>query len=251
MQAKILLIDVETSPSLGYVWGMYEQNVIEFKSQWYIMCFGAKWLGEKTVVKALPDYTLYKKNRENDKDLVKDIWRLMDEADIIIAHNGNKFDFKKINSRFAIHGLPPPSPYKAIDTCLVARRYFGFLSNKLDDLGNELGLGRKVKHSGFEMWKGCMSGNLFSWQEMKKYNKQDVDLLEKVYLHFRGWMHTHPNVSNLLSKTCCPKCGSRNLHSKGFHFTQVGKYRRFQCQDCGGYGRVRLNEQEDNINTNA
>ena len=39
---KILLIDIETAPNLGYIWGKYEQNVIDYKTEWYLLSFCAK-----------------------------------------------------------------------------------------------------------------------------------------------------------------------------------------------------------------
>lgn len=235
---KILLFDVETAPSLGYVWGKWEQNVIDFEEHWYMLCYAAKWLGEKTFVKALPDYPGYKKNKESDKKLIKDLWELFNEADIIIAHNGDKFDIKKANARFSFYGLQPPTPYKTVDTVKVARKYFAFESNKLDDLSNVLGFGRKINTGGFELWKGCMEGDPASWRKMKKYNRHDVDLLEKVYLHFRPWIESHPNVSVYLQGEVCGRCGSDHLQSRGFERTNAAVYRRFQCQDCGGWGRL-------------
>ena len=131
-KAKILLFDIETAPNLGYVWGKWEQDVIEFDRQWYMLCFCAKWLGDKKVMThALPDFSLYKKDPENDKELVKKLWELFNEADIIIAHNGDEFDIKKSNARFIYHGFTPNPHYKTIDTKKIAKKYFSFNENNL------------------------------------------------------------------------------------------------------------------------
>ncbi len=133
---RVLIFDIESAPNLGYIWGKYEQDVLSYVKEWYMLSFAFKWLGEeKTHVFGLPQYPLYKKDKMNDKQLVESLWKLFDEADIIIAHNGNSFDIKKSNARFIFHGMKPPSPYKSIDTKLVAKRSFNFNSNKLDDLG--------------------------------------------------------------------------------------------------------------------
>src|SRR6516164_8969462 len=120
--AKILFLDIETAPSLGWVWGKWEQNVIDFKRDWYVLSFAYKWAGDKKVTaKGLNDYKGYQKDRENDKALLADIWELLDETDIVVAHNGDKFDLPKINTRLLQHKNVPPSPYKTVDTLKIAR----------------------------------------------------------------------------------------------------------------------------------
>jgi len=239
---KILLIDIETAPNLGYTWQKWETDIIAFKSYWYMLSFAYKWLGkEKTHVVSLPQFKTFKTDKTNDRELCKKLWELFDQAEVIIAHNGNSFDIKKSNARFIVHGLNPPSPYKKIDTKLEAKKYFRFDSNKLDDLGHYLGLGRKMQTGGFGLWLGCMSGDTKAWTKMEKYNKQDVVLLEKVYLKLRGWMSTHPNM-NLLNSTltACPNCGSDDIHRKGFAFTRTSKRQKFQCKSCGSWSQGQL-----------
>lgn len=243
MEGKILLIDIESSPSLGWTWAKWKQDVIDFEKNWYILCFGARWLGKKTFVKALPDYKSYKKDRENDKELVKDIWKLLNEADVVVGHNLDAFDIKKIQTRFLIHGLEPPSPFRTIDTKKLARKHFGFNSNKLDELARDLGIGRKLQHEGFVMWQGCMKGDLKWWKKMKAYNKQDVELLEKVYLRIRPWAKI--NLGIYFDKTCCPKCGStKGFKRSGFYSNSTTKYQVWRCKNCRGQARTTLNIRE-------
>ena len=234
---RILVYDIETFANQAFVWGKYEQNVIAYIKEWFMMCYSYKWLDEKgTHVVALPDFKGYKKNKEDDKALVKSLWQLFDEADIIIAHNGNSFDIKKTNARFIYHGLPPPTPYKTIDTKLVAKRYFNFNSNKLDDLGNYFGIGRKLDTGGWELWDACWKGDLKAWKKMKDYNKQDVILLEKVYHKMLPFMTNHPNLALLNGEKCaCPNCGSLNIQKRGFNTSRVSRTQRYQCQDCSSW----------------
>ena len=232
--SKIAFVDIETAPSLGWVWQKYETNVIDFKTDWYLLSFAVKWAGEKKVkVYGLCDYPGYDKNREDDSKLVDDLWKVFDEADIVIGHNGDSFDIKKSNSRFLTHKLPPPSPYKTVDTLKIARRAFKFDSNKLDDLGRYLGVGRKLPHTGFHLWKGCMNGDPEAWKLMKKYNAHDVELLEQIYFLMRGWSPTHPNVNK--GQTACPKCGSTKVQRRGFSYTLLRQKQRFQCLSCFGW----------------
>lgn len=235
MQAKIVFLDLETAPSLGWTWGpKWETSIIDFKKDWYLLSFSYKWADEKkTYVKCLADYPEFKKNMENDKVLVKDLWNIFDSADIVVAHNASSFDVKKANTRFITHGLHPPSPYKVVDTLRIARKVFKFDSNKLDDLGRYLGLGRKLPNMGFHLWKNCMLGDTKAWKQMGAYNKQDVVLLEKVYYLLRSWS-THPNV-NKGDRDACPKCGSKDVQKRGFSHTLYTTKQRYQCQGCYGW----------------
>ena len=237
-KTKVLLVDIETAPNLGYTWGKWEQDVIEFKKDWYILSFVAKWHGSKqTISCSLPDFPLFKKDKENDLEVIKALWELFNEADVIVAHNGDAFDFKKANARFIAHGLTPPEPYQTVDTKLVAKRYFKFDSNSLDELGRYLGLGRKESTGGFKTWLECMAGDMDAWKRMMKYNKQDVILLEQIYEKLRPWMSNHPNLGLIKDRPeSCPICGEFNcLQSRGFSFTRVSRKRRYQCTNCGGW----------------
>lgn len=181
--SKILLYDLETSPIISYNWGVWEQNAIEVIEDWQILCFAYKWLGEKkTYVIGQDDFEDYEAGVNNDKNVVKELWGLFNQADITVAHNGISFDEKKSNARFIQNGLIPPEPHKAYDTLRVARKNFGFTSNKLNDLGKYLDVGKKAETGGFETWKQCIAGDPKAWKKMKKYNVQDVKLLEQVYL---------------------------------------------------------------------
>lgn len=233
-EPKIVLLDTENAPNLGYVWGKWEQDVIDFESNWYFLSFAYKELGDKRpTVCALPDFPKYKPEAEDDKELVKSLWNLLDSADIVIAHNGDKFDLRKANARFVAHGLTPPSPFKSVDTLKLARKYFQFDSNKLDDLGHYLGVGRKLPHTGKHLWFGCMRGEPRAWATMRKYNGQDVELLEQVYLKLRPWAANHPNLNHYTRADGCPVCQSHRIESKGYNVLATGKRQRLRCKECG------------------
>lgn len=235
---RILSLDIECTPIKGWVWGPYEQNLIRTIQDWYMLSFAYKWVDEKTThVKALPDYKGYKKGSCNDRALVTDLAELFNQADIIIAHNGDAFDIKKSNARFLAHGIPVPSHYRTIDTLKVARKHFKMTYNKLDTLGEYLGVGKKLPHAGFDLWEGCMNGDPNSWKTMKAYNKQDVVLLEEVYLKLRPWIDNHPNLLTFSEEETvgCTNCASTDLVSHGFRFAQGTKYRRLQCGECGAW----------------
>jgi len=244
--ARVLIFDIETSPNIGYTWGKYDQTVIQFIQTSYTLCFSYRWLGDKTThVVAQPDFPeYYAKNPNSDLKVVEALWALMDEADIVVAHNGVKFDIKKMNTRYAVHGMGPHSPVMAVDTLTAARKAFAFNSNKLDDLGYELNLGRKVKHEGFSLWTSCMAGDMAAWRRMKKYAKQDVVLLHDLYVEMLPWINNHPSMAMLSDRPhVCPKCGSdAGMVSRGFKTTKTLRYRQFKCQKCGSYSRGRIRD---------
>lgn len=227
--SKILFVDIESSPSLGYVWGKWQQNVIKFEKEWDLLSFAFKWKGDRRT------YAIGT-NKFTEEQLVLRLWQLLDEADVVIAHNAIRFDIPMINSKFLEYGLTPPSPYKVVDTLRIAKRHFRLLSNKLDDLGTFLKVGNKVQHEGFELWLKCMRGEASAWRKMLQYNKQDVVLLEKVYLRLLPWASNHPNMGDLSQQDgVCPKCESPNLTKRGFMPTRSGQKQRYCCDDCGGW----------------
>lgn len=199
MTARLCYFDIETAPSLGWFFEFYKEgNIVATQQPWFMLSFSWKWAGERQAhVKALCDYPGYTKNKTDDSHLVRDLHKIFCEADVLIAHNGDGFDIKKTNTRFLGIGLPPPIPYKTIDTLKISRRIFKQDSNRLAALGQYLGLGGKTPHTGFAMWKACMDGDMKAWATMKKYNKRDTLLLEQVAHKLIPWC---PRTQKMLAK---------------------------------------------------
>lgn len=235
---KILYYDIETTPLISYTWDRYlDGPVIGVKQDWQLLCISWKWEGEKVQVKGRIDY-----KDKSDKTLTSLLWDLLNEADIVITHNGDSFDNKKAAAKFIEHGLIPPADYSSIDTCKAAKRFFKFSSNRLNELGVLLGLGKKVETGGFSLWLDCIAGIPKAWALMKKYNKQDVLLLEKVYKKLRPYITNHPNLAHISGKpSACPTCQSTNLQSNGVRRTKTLSYTRYRCMDCGSSCRARTN----------
>lgn len=233
---KVCFLDTEITPDTAYVWKRWDTNVIDIERDWHFLSYSVKWQNGKTETLGLPNFKGYRADNRSDKALVWSLWQVFDDADIIITHNGDRADIRWATARFLVHGLPPPRPYKTVDTCKLARRYFGFHSNKLDDLARQLGIGRKLHHTGFALWKACMDGgDMKAWAMMLRYNEHDVRLLEKVYMKLRGWAQTHPPVTVPSDRPVCPKCGSQHVTREGWSFTQQRRKRRYQCQNCAGW----------------
>jgi len=255
---KILVLDIETNFLRSATWALFKQNVglNQILNDWYIIGFAAKWLGE--------DEIFYADKRdswqnENDYQLCDQMWRLIDEADIVVAHNGRKFDMKKINARLLHHNFKPPRPVKVVDTLEIAKRHFAFTSNKLEYLTDKFcKVYKKSKHGqfpGFELWSQCMSGNPDAWEELEEYNIKDILSLEELYLRLRAWDNKHPNLNvyyqdNLIR---C-NCGSENLEHSGYWTTNLSKFDQFTCQECGAHVRGRVNllskDKQKSLNAN-
>ncbi len=228
MSAKVILVDIETSPNLGWTWAKYEQNVLRFEKQWDLLSFAYKELGRQpTRCIARPDF-----KDKSDRALTQAAWEVLNEADIIIGHNVDKFDNRKLRAKFLEHGFAPPKTYKTIDTLKIARSQFAFNSNSLNDLAGTLKLGRKLKTGGIDLWFDCMAGDPKAWAKMIAYNKQDVVLLEKVYERLRSWYPNHPNLALYEDRPGCPVCGSDKVQRRGFHVLKARKAARYHCQNC-------------------
>jgi DNA polymerase elongation subunit (family B) len=243
---RVLLFDIETSPLLAYVWGLFENNVAlnQIHTDWHVLSWAAKWLDAPATDVMYRDQRAAK-NIEDDRAILKALWKLLDEADIVVTQNGKAFDQKKLNARFAIHGFQPPSSFKHIDTLKLAKKHFGFTSNRLEYLTAKLNKKyKKLKHekfAGFELWKACLAGDRAAWLEMEKYNKHDVLALEELYHKLVPWDST-VNFSLYHEGTdhVC-KCGSREFMKRGFHYTATGKFQCYRCKKCGAETRDRVN----------
>jgi hypothetical protein len=243
-QIKILVYDLEISPTLGWTYGQWQTNVIRVEREPHIMCFAYKWLGSPTRVVSQTDFKGYKKNRHDDREVVEKLWELLNEADIVIAHNAKKFDNKVANERFLVHDLGPVSPYHTIDTLTEARSKFKNGSNSLNNLCQKLELGSKTQDKHADLWRACLDGCEDSWRKMIRYCKQDVNLLEKLYLKIRPFI-AHPNIATFINdREACPKCGGHSLQYRGYERTKTCTYHRVYCNDCRSWLKERQAEKD-------
>jgi predicted RNA-binding Zn-ribbon protein involved in translation (DUF1610 family) len=225
---KTLYFDLETTPILGYVWRAYEDNLLSIEQDTTLLAVGWSINGKTINVASTRQY--------KEAELVKLLWKLMDDADVIVAQNGDRFDIKVANTFFQKYKLPPPSPYKTVDTLKLAKKYFRFTKNKLDHLASVL-LGEEKMKTDYELWKECMAGNAIALRRMERYCKHDVRLLIGVYEKLKPWHTGHPN-HNLYEGTThkCPVCGG-NTQKRGYMYTRTGKYQRYQCTTCGAWSK--------------
>lgn len=235
---KRLFFDIETSPNVVYSWNIGYKLNIDYNNiikERAIICICYKWEGENKV------YYL-KWNKGDDKKMIYDFFKVIEQADEVIGHNSDKFDIKWFKSRAIFHGIKNMPEFKSIDTLKLSRKHFKFNSNRLDYIGQYLGLGRKVDTGGFDLWKSIIAdNNTTAMNKMIKYCSNDVLLLEKVYKKLEGYSthKTHIGVLRGGDKCSCPKCGSNHNHSRGLVVSAGGiKKHRLQCQSCGSYFTV-------------
>lgn len=255
---KIVYLDIETAPNIAYVWGMWDQNIglDMLKAEWSILSFSYMWDTDKDKEVKYFD-TRAKTDYEDDKDLLTELWKVLDEADVVVAHNGKRFDVPKINARFLAHDMGPPSPYRVVDTLKIAKSVFSFTSNKLEYLSDKLlpANKKKLKHKnfpGFMLWKECMAGNEKAWKEMEAYNRMDVIALKALYNKLISWSKQRPSQAPFIESKdrVCPCCGSKKVQSRGYYYTNVAKYQRFWCTKCSSWSRAKQMETPKEVRKN-
>ena len=250
---KVLLLDIETAPMEVFTWGLWKpilnyRNIIK---RGFMLSWSAKLLFSSEMMSDVvtPEEAL----KRDDKRISESIWKLLDDADIVIGHNSKKFDIKWLNTEFILNGLKPPMPYQTIDTLIEARKHFRFPSNQLDYLGQLMVRKQKIE-TDFGLWKRCVNGDKESLGYMLKYNEQDVFLLEDVYLELKPWIRSHPNMALYIDADTpvCANCGSKELlWENKYYTTMVSKFAAFRCKNCGAISRCRTSalskEQRKNL----
>lgn len=239
---KILFWDVETSESIVKTFSLYNDYIPHgnILNDWFIICGSWKFLGDDRIqsVSLLNDSQRFANDFKDDYEVVRRLREALLGADVIVHHNGDRFDIKKLNARLIYHRLPPlPTKLTTVDTLKEAKHTFAFSSNRLDYLGKYLGVGQKVKIDA-DLWSQVLEGRIDAIEEMVEYNKGDVRLLEDVYTIMRPYIR-HPNIAALAANDaglCCVDCLGKNLEYRGYNTTKIGTKRRFQCLDCGKWG---------------
>ena len=235
---KVLVYDIETSPLVSYTWGTFKQNVIRVKQDYRILSVAWKWHGQSRIYDAsIPDWEGFDGDMTNDYGVVATVMDLFDEADIVVAHNGDGFDQPKVRSRAWLLGMEPPVPFKQVDTLKLVRQNFALTSNRLDGVCRALGLGGKHETGGFDTWEGCMEGNEKDWKRMVRYNRHDVVLLDQLYTYLQPWAERGPNLAVYGDRPdACPKCGvAGEFIIRGYRNNAVTRRVLYQCKACRGY----------------
>lgn len=233
--AKILLYDLETSAHEMRGFGHYDVRPIAITRPSELLSVAWKYLDDKKpTALARKDY----KKVNGDYSLAKAIYDVMSDADLIIAHNLKGFDHTTANTRFIKLGLSGVPNAQVVDTLEVARRYFKFPGNSLNDLAKFLDVGGKLETGGKELWNRCAESDPAAFKKMREYNAHDVTILERVYLKLRPYIQNHPNLRLLdpnYKGVSCPNCGSEDTQKRGLRVTVKVRQQRYQCRQCGSW----------------
>jgi hypothetical protein len=215
-------------------WGLWNQNIgiSQIRDATRMIAFAAKWYGEKPV-------SFFSEFHDGRDEMASAAHELLEAADVVVHFNGTTFDIPHMNREFAVRGWLPPAPYQQVDLLRVVKKNFRFPSNKLQYVSTALGLEGKAQHEGHNLWVRCLAGDAAAWREMKRYNKQDVVVTEKLYDKLLPWIGNHPHrgLYDGTDGLACNRCGSQDLRPRGFSYTAVSRFQRYRCDDCGGWMR--------------
>lgn len=257
--ANILFLDLEVSATLAASFSRFKAFISPdaIVQEPYVLT--AAWAKNDGPVEGLGLHQLptWQEDPSNDILLVERVWELLDEADVVIAHNAG-FDTGWMNNRFAYYGITPPSPFKTICTLKALKKYFTLPANSLDASTKYFELDRKRSHEGIGLWLKCMQGDADAVEKMLEYNFGDIPTLRQLYYKVLPFTQNHPNMAMYYedSQMRCNACGSTNiaLEDGKYSYTNLSKFAVHRCGDCGSVRRTRKNvrtkAQLENTNMN-
>jgi DNA polymerase elongation subunit (family B) len=227
-EPEILGLDIETSLMTAYTFSLWPKYIPieDVIDDWRILCISYSINNEEPI-----------ELKGTERSILRKISKVINNADMVLHHNGTKFDMKRINTRLLIYGLPPVKYFKAgeiIDTLKVAKKEFNFSSNKLDFIATALGVDNKLP-TNKQLWIDATNGCKDALNRMSTYCAQDVKVLWDVYKRLRPHATNHPNMGHYSEIPVCPNCGSEHIQKRGFTTTRVSKKQRYQCMDCGAW----------------
>ena len=235
---KILTLDIETAPATAWVWQARTEYVpmSQTLEQGRILCWAAKWMDEPTMFAS--EWT------QGREQMLRSMWSLLDQADIVITYNGDSYDIPYLNWEFKLLGLPRYAPFKSIDLIKTVRKHFRPMYKKLDFLTQSLLGSRKVDNGGIQLWKDLLLDNKPEAQAMMKtYNVQDTVITEDLYLDLLPWIDNHPPVILDSEKVLCRACGSDNLERAGWKTALMLRYPMYKCAECGSFSRTTVGRE--------
>lgn len=237
-KTKINVLDIETKPLLSYHWGLFKQfiGLNQIVEHGGLLCFAVKTIGDE-------ETQFYSEWDLGTDKLIREAYRVIEETDVLVTYNGDRFDIKRLNGMFIENGMPKPPPFKSVDLFKENKKNFAFPSGKLDYMAQRVVDDHKTPHQGFDLWLDCMAGDPEAQALMEEYNRQDVLLTENIYLSHLSWWNYQPHMGLFLdARDICPKCGSKEMQElkAGIVRTAVQEYQMLQCAECLSYARTNV-----------
>lgn len=227
---KILIYDIEVSPCQGWFWRT-GKTVIGHNQIWSpgkIICISYRftdWPDTKVV-------NLKWDSTQSDEKLVKQFYKVAEEADVIVGHNGDSFDKKWINTRLAYYEHPTIRHVDTEDTLKMCRRQFNMASFRLDYICKFFKIPGKLSTSS-DLWERVVRFNdRKALKEMGEYCDNDVIILDKLWKRIYPYVNHKINMSVYTGSDVCPECGDKEYSKWGTRMTRAGTYQRFRCNKC-------------------
>ena len=246
---RICFYDIETSLAKSYHFQQWKVNLSQKQKiqESHLLSHAWAW-GDGEVTGSI--LTREEMLAHDPERLVLECWSLLDNCDILVAHNGKRFDVKKVNGYFLQYGMPPPSPYRVIDTLLIAKQKFALPFNSLAYLAEFLGVEQKIDTGGVDLWIQCDQGSQEALDKMNEYCMGDIVTLRGVYNRLIGWSNDGVNLALYSDHgASCPHCSSDDvsvIQGKYSH-TVARKYQVYRCNNCGAV--LRSNRKEGSVNS--
>lgn len=234
-RVRLLFYDIETAPMVSFHWQAKTEYIgghLNVSDDRALLCWAAKWSDGQEVISARVTQT--EARSQDDSRIVGKLSELMRAADYVVAHNGNRFDHKRVNARLLVNSLTPLGNVQSIDTLVMARSSFDLPYNNLDYLARKLGFGSKL-HTDFDLWRRAFYGDVAALKDMEEYNRQDVVLLEHVFHAMAPYAKKLPRLVDAAEwrEELCPSCGAADRTRAGEYRTGVNTFPKYACTACG------------------
>lgn len=242
---KTIVFDIETLPDLEQILKHFPRiddwPGNSFKATLSsVLCIAYKDLNEKKVhiIKAW-DYPEWNDSVNSDIPVLEAFRKVVESATGLVSHNGKKFDYKFLQTRYLIRNLAKLPPVAHMDTRQLAKRHFSLIGNKLDDLAEALGTTKKIENGGWDLWVKSHKRDPAALNLMAKYCKGDVLALDQIAKRLLAYDSHLPNKNLFFEEgNRCPRCGSLSVQKRGIETTRTTTYHRLFCNDCRGWSKI-------------
>ena len=233
---RILVLDIERIPIQfsGDAWSLNDMKgrriPVDWVTRWSrTICFAYRWYGQKKI-------SFHAEWDEGgNKGMHQAAWDLYNDADVVVGHNIQNFDTKKLQGGWIEHGLGEPSPVKHFDTLLVARRKLGFDANHLDTLTQRFGLRNKTDKYSVQLAESAVAGDVKAQRRLRSYNVGDIDASTDLFEYLRPIGNLNFAAFSDDDERRCRACAGTNVQRRGYAVKLKGKYPRYACMDCGSW----------------